>query len=189
MQLVAGAGAGDLGKAMNRALDLAAFAVAREKGAVESVREVYTGTAKARAAVAAHVRQWEITGASLDRQIREFAASRAAALGTKMPAVRSASAEEKRAGAAVPALAADIKGKEFSLEASERYKNYIKDHPDAAKELKLTGAHRRSVLNFIDGRRTLAVIRRWAEAETGTEIEMKDLTRYIAFLKAVGWLR
>ena len=189
MQLVVGAGAGDLGRAMNRALDLAAFAVAREKGAVESVRGVYTGSAEARAAVSTHIKQWEITGASLDRQIREFAASRAAALGTKMPSVRSASTEEKRAGAAVPALAADIRGKEFSLEASERYKNYVKDHPDAAKELKLSGAHRRSVLNFIDGKRTLAVIRRWAEAETGAEIEMKDLTLYIAFLKAVGWLR
>ena len=189
MQLVAGAGAGDLGKAMNRALDLAAFAVAREKGAVESVREVYTGSAKARAAVAAYVKQWEITGASLDRQVREFAASRAAALGTKAPAVRAPSAEEKRAGAAVPALAAGVKGKEFSLEGSERYRNYIKDHPEAAKELKLTAAARRSVLNFIDGRRTLAVIRRWAEAETGAEIEMKELARYIAFLKAAGWLR
>ena len=189
MQLVADAGAGDLGKAMNRALDLAAFAVTRERGAVESVREVYSGSDKARAAVAAHIRQWEITGASLQRQVREFAASRAAALGTKAPSVMTPAADEKRAGAAVPVLAADVKGKEFSLEGSERYRSYVKDHPDAVKELKLTGAQRRSVLNFIDGRRTLSVIRRWAQAETGTGIEFGDLARFVAFLKAVGWIK
>lgn len=184
----AGSGDGDLGAAMNRALDLAAFAVAREKGAVESVRDVYTGSAEARAAVAAHVRQWESYGDSLDRHIRELAAGRAAALGTKAPAVRAVSAEEKRAGAAVPALAPGVKGKEFSLEGSERYRAYIKEHPDAAKELKLTVPQRRSVLNFIDGRRTLATIRRWAAAETGTEIDFRELVRYIDFLRAVGWI-
>jgi len=189
MQLVAEAGAGELGAAMNRALDLAAFAVTREKGAVESVRDVYTGSDAARAAVAAHIKQWEAYGAALDRHIREFAASRAAALGTKAPAVlRAASAEERRAGAAVPTLAPGIKGKEFSLEGSERYRAYIKEHPDAAKELKLTGPQRRSVLNFIDGRRTLETIRRWAAAETGTELGFKELARYIDFLRAVGWI-
>jgi len=189
MKIVGEATAADLGKAMNQALNLANFAVTREKGAVESVREIYSGSDEARAAVSAHARQWEIYGASLDRGIREYAVSRAAALGTKAPAVRALGAGERRAGAAVPALAPDVKGREFSLEGSERHRAYVKDHPEAVKEMALSGAQRRSILNFIDGRRTLAVIRRSAEAETGTEIGFQDLARYIDFLKAAGWVR
>ncbi len=189
LQTVTDAEGKDLEKAMNRALNLAALAAAREKGAVESVRDVYSGSDKARAAVAAHVRQWELYGAALERQVKDYAAFRAAALKVKAPAARAMTPEEKKAGVAVPSLAAGVKGKEFTLEQSERYRNYVKDHPDAAKGLKLSPPARRVVLNYIDGRRTLTAIRRSAEAETGTEIDFKDIAAYIDFLKAVGWIK
>jgi len=189
LQIVTDAEAKDLGKAMDRALGLTALATAREWGAVESVREVYSGSEKARALVATHARQWELYGASLERQVRELAALRAAALKTKVPTVRSVPAEEKRAGATVPTLADGIKGQEFSLEQSERYKKYAEAHPAAVKGLKPNMSQRRAVLNYIDGRRTLAEIRRFVEAETGTEIAFGDLSAYIDFLRAVDWLR
>ena len=189
MQIVADAEAKDLDKAMTRALDLAALAAGREKGAVESVRDVYSGSDKARAAVAAHVKQWELYGASLERQVREFAAYRAAALKVKAPAVRPLAPEEKKGGAAVPVLAPGVRGKEFTLEQSERYRNYVKEHPDAVKGLKLSPPQRRVVLNYLDGRRTLTAIRRSVEAETGTEVVFKDLAAYVDFLGAVGWIR
>ncbi len=189
LQMVTDAEAKDLEKAMNRALNLAAFAVAREKGAAESVREIYSSSDKARGLVAAHARQWELYGASLERQIREFAAYRAAALKTKAPSIHALTAEEKKDGAAVPALAPDVKGKEFSLEGSERYRKYAEAHPDAVKGLKLGMSQRRSVLNYIDGHRTLATIRNWVEVETGAEVEFKEFLRYIDFLKAAGWIR
>jgi hypothetical protein len=189
MQIVADADAKGLDKAMTRALDLAALAAGREKGAVESVRDVYSGSDKARAAVAAHVKQWELYGASLERQVREFAAYRAAALKVKAPAVRPLAPEEKKGGAAVPVLAPGVRGKEFTLEQSERYRNYVKEHPDAVKGLKLSPPQRRVVLNYLDGRRTLTAIRRAVEAETGTEVVFKDLAAYVDFLRAVGWIR
>ena len=189
LRMVTDADGKDLEKAMNQALNLAVFAAAREKGAVESVREVYSGSDKARAAVAAHVRQWELYGTSLERQVKDYAAFRAAALKVQAPAVRALTPEEKKAGASVPSLSPDVKGKEFTLEQSERYRNYVKDHPDAVKGLKLGMSPRRAVLNYIDGRRTLTTIRRSVEAETGAEIEFKDLAAYVDFLRAVGWLR
>ena len=189
LQIVTDAEAKDLGKAMERALGLTALATARERGAVESVREVYSGSEKAKALVAAHARQWELYGASLERQVREFAALRAAALETKAPAVRTAPAEERRAGAAVPALADGIKGREFSLEQSERYRKYAEARPDAVKGLKLNMSQRRAVLNYIDGRRTLAEIRRFVEAETGTEMAFADLAAYVDILRAVDWIK
>jgi hypothetical protein len=187
LQIVTDADAKDLEKAMNRALNLAAFAAAREAGAVESVRDIYSGSDKARVLVAAQVKQWQLYGAGLEVQIKRFAEYRAAELKAKPPAARVATAAEKKAGAAVPALVPDVRGKEFSLEGSERYKTYAAAHPDAVKGLKLGLAQRRSVLNYIDGRRTLATIRTWVEAETGADIDFQDFLRYIDFLKAVGW--
>lgn len=189
LRTVTAAEAKDLEGAVDQALNLASLAAAREKGAVESVREIYSGSEAARAAVAAHVKQWELYGAALERQIREYAACRAAALKVKAPAVRAVSPEEKRGGAAVPALGPGVRGKEFTLEQSERYRNYVKEHPDAAQGLKLSPPQRRAVLNWIDGRRTLTTIRRSVEAETGAGIDFKDLAAYIDFLKSVGWLK
>jgi aminopeptidase YwaD len=189
LQVVTEAGAEDLERAMDRALGLAALAAARERGAVESVREVYSGSDRARALVAAESRQWELYGAALARHIREFAAYRAAALGRKPPAGRAAAAAERRGGAAVPALADGVKGREFSLEQSERYRKYAEARPDEVKGLKLTPPVRRVVLNYIDGRRTLAEIRVFAEAETGREVAFEDLAGFVSFLRAVGWLR
>jgi len=188
LQIVADAEAKDLEKAMNRALNLAAFAAAREAGAVESVRDVYSSSDKARGLVAAQVKQWQFYGAGLETQIKRFAAYRAAELKTKPPAVWVATAAEKKAGAAVPALAPGVRGKEFSLEGSDRYKTYAAAHPDPVKGLKLGLAQRRSVLNYIDGRRTLATIRNCVEAETGADIDFQDFLRYTDFLKAVGWI-
>ncbi|MBP1661012.1 MAG: hypothetical protein H6P95_2204, partial [Candidatus Aminicenantes bacterium] len=75
------------------------------------------------------------------------------------------------------------------LEQSERYKKYVEAHPDAVKGLKLNPPQRRAVLNYIDGRRTLAVIARRVEAETGTEIAFGDVAAYVRFLRAAGWIR
>ena len=189
MRLLTEAGAADLGKASNLALGLVELAAAREKGAVESVREIYTGSERARTAVAAHLGQWDLYGASLARQVRETAAARAAVLKVKAPAGRTVTAEEKKEGGTVPALADGVKGREFSLEQSERYKKYVEAHPDAVKGLKLNPPQRRAVLNYIDGRRTLAVIARRVEAETGTEIAFGDVAAYVRFLGAAGWIR
>jgi hypothetical protein len=188
LQIVTDAETKDLEKAMNRALNLAAFAAAREAGAVESIRDVYSDSGKARGLVAAQLKQWQLYGAGLEAQIKRFAVYRAAELKTKPPAVRVAAAAEKKAGTAVPVLAPDVRGKEFSLEGSDRYKTYAAAHADAVKGLNLSVSQRRSVLNYIDGRRTLATIRNWAEAETGADIDFQDFLRYIDFLKAVGWI-
>jgi hypothetical protein len=189
MRLVGEAGAEELARAAEQAAALVELAAAREKEAVESVRKVWSGSDRARTAVAEHVRQWELYGAALERQVRELAGGRAAALGVPAPVRKNATAEERRLGAAVPELAADVRGREFALEQSEGYKKYVEAHPDAVKGLKLGPPVRRVVLNYIDGRRTLAVIRRRIEAETGVPVALRDLADHIAFLRAVGWLR
>ncbi len=188
LQMIAGADAKGLQGALDRALNLARFATAREAAAVKSVEEIHSGSAKAAELVAVHAKQWELYGAALESQISKAAAFRAAQLKVKAPAPSPVSAQEKRVGAVVPSLKGDVKYKEFSLEGSERYRKYVEANPEALKGLKIAAGQRRAVLNHIDGKRTLPVIRRNAEAETGTDIDFGEFLKYIDFLRAVGWI-
>jgi hypothetical protein len=187
MQLLAEADAAGLQRAFERALNLVAFAATREAAAVRSVEEVHSGSAAARKLVATHLEQWKLAGAALESQVRRFAAFRAAELKTKSLAPRAVSAEEKRMGPSVPALAPDVKGREFQLESSDRYKKYAEANPEALKALKITPAQRRAVLNYIDGRRTLSTIRDWVEAETGTDLAFADLLSFIRALADITY--
>ncbi|MFO7734426.1 MAG: M28 family peptidase [Candidatus Aminicenantes bacterium] len=187
LQMLVEADSAGLQRAFERALDLTAFAVTREAEAVRSVEEVYSGSAAARRDVAAHLDQWKLYGAGLESQVRKSAAARAGELKVKAPTERAVTAEEKRSGSSVPALAPDVKGREFQLESSDRYKKFAEANSEALKALMITPAQRRAVLNYIDGRRTLSTIRSWVEAETGTDLAFADLLSFIHALADISY--
>ncbi len=179
----------DLQKALDEALNLVSFSVTREAGAVGSVEDIYSGSKKAQEVLALHLKQWDLYGASLENQIRQVAAFRAAQLNLSPPAPTPPAQEEKPYTRLIPDLHPDVRAKEFSLERSEMYGKYVEAHPDALKDLKLSSSQRRSILNFINGRLPLTTIRKWAGAETGTTISFEAFLRYIRFLEAVGWIQ
>ena len=76
-----------------RALNLVRFAAKREMGAIGSIDGISTGSAAARAAVAARLKQWELYAAGLRSQVLGYAAVRAKALGS-----RRSAGEPKAAG-------------------------------------------------------------------------------------------
>jgi hypothetical protein len=122
-------------------------------------------------------------------------AARAADLGLKVPSSAQPTALEKQFARTTVLLQPDVRGKEFSLEGSERYKKYLEKNPDAAKALKLTMPQRRAILNYINARTpnpfgtaSALTVRDRAEAETGTLIDFQDFVRFLEFLKAVGWV-
>ena len=172
-----------------RALRLVDLAASREKEAVSSVRDVFSGTPEAGRLVAAREAQLELYRKSLAADVMAYANLRARQLGA--PDIRPASPDklERQRGAEVPALAPDVRGQEFSMEASDRYKKYIEKTPDALKDLKLDPAQRRAVLNYIDGRRSAAVIRDRVAGETDRDVDFAALMRYLDVLKAAGWTR
>ncbi len=195
MRLITSADAKTLAEASNLALKLVDLAASREAAAVRSVEDVYSGTAAARRLVAGQLKQWELYRAGLRSVVTGGVAGRAAELGLKAPTPAAPTALEKRYAKTTVSLQPDVRGKEFSLEGSERYKKYLEKSPDAAKALKLTMPQRRAVLNYISARTpnpfgptSAATVRDRAEAETGTAIDFQEFVRYLEFLKAVGWI-
>jgi len=195
VRLVTEADAKTLATASDLALKSIDLAASREAAAVRSVEDVYSGSAAARRLVAGQLKQWELYRAGLRALVTGSVAARAADLGLKVPSSARLTELEKRFATTRVLLQPDVRGKEFSLEGSERYKKYLEKNPDAAKALKLTMPQRRAVLNYINARTpnpygpaSALTIRDRAEAETGTPIDFQDFVRYLEFLKAVGWV-
>jgi hypothetical protein len=200
LALVEQADAVSLEAATARALLVADFAADREIGALRSIDEIATGSATAKRAVDNKVQQWELYRAGLKQQIAGFSRLRATQLepaGTpaaKSVAKPAAPAAKPKATvaiqglAAVPALTVAVRGKEFSLTAWPAYAAYVKEHPDAVKALGLTPQQATSILNYVNGKRSIQKIRDAVVGETGRDVSVEAVQGYLQLLKQVGWL-
>ena len=88
----------------------------------------------------------------------------------------------------MPAIHPDVRGREFSLNAWERYTQYMKEHPDALKALGLTPPQAQAILNWVNGRRSVALIRRNVAAERGEDVSYAAVAGYLEVLRTVGWI-
>jgi hypothetical protein len=188
--------AAGLEAAAARAALVADFAVDREVGALRSIDEISTGSDAARRTIENKVQQWELYRVGLKQQVAGFARLRQTQLSPaagQAPA-RSASpakaskAQRSVAPAFTPALAPEVKGKEFSLQAWPKYSAYLKEHPDALKALGLTPQLASSILNYVNGRRPVQKIRDTVVGETGREVTVDAVRGYLEILKTVGWV-
>jgi len=178
----------DLQDAFKKASLLVDLATSREAGAISSTREIYTASQKAQNLVNSYQGQWKAYQKALNQQLEEFAALKAKQLKVDAPQKPQPSAEEIANRKVFPAIHPDVKAREFSLERSDLYKDYLEKNPDAVKVIKISGTHRRMSLNYINGKRSISEIRRWVTAETGRDLELSKLVAYLTFLKTIGWI-
>ena len=171
-----------------RALTLVSFAVDREIGAIRSIDEISTGSAAARTVVSDRVQQWELYRAGLKAQVLGYAKLKADRFKVKPPVEVKPGPLELKFEAVVPAIHPNVKGKEFSLGASEAYGKHMKENPDAVKKLGLTPAQASQVLNFVNGRRSILKIRHAVSAVTGQDAPLQGVADYLALLKGFNWI-
>ena len=177
-----------LAAAVNRAMNLAQFACGREAEAVTSIQDIYSGSSPAGQLVNNYKAQWEMYGKSLGGQILSYGRLRAALLKVADLQPPAPDKLEKQYANVVPSLRPDVKGKEFSMESSDRYKKYLDKNPDALKVANFDMGQRRFVLNYINGQRSVVKIRNSVAAETGRDVDFNTLVKFLEFLKAVGWI-
>jgi aminopeptidase YwaD len=191
--------AAGLDAASARSALVADFAVDREIGALRTIDEVSTGSEAAKRAVENKVQQWELYRAGLRQQMAGFARLRQAQLAPAAgralrpaepprPAKPKPGAGPGSSAAAIPALAAAVKGLEFSLQSWPKYAAYMKEHPDALKALGLTPQQATSILNYVNGRRSIQKIRDTVVGETGRDLTTDAVRGYLELLKTVGWV-
>jgi aminopeptidase YwaD len=182
--------AGPLGlaAALGRASNLLDLALEREEGALASLADIASGSSEAKGILAFRTEQWRGYARDIRGLVESTARLRAVRLGIAPPARPAPTALERKWAAVVPVVTDKVKGREFWVEASPSYREYVKAHPDAVRAIALGWGERRALVDFIDGRRSVAVIRARAEAETGTDIPLDKAVAYIEMLKDIGWL-
>ncbi|MCP4725783.1 MAG: M28 family peptidase, partial [bacterium] len=172
----------------DRAFDLIDLALKREIGALESIEEIYTRSEEAQKLLNNRITQWDMYKELLHSQLIDYAKLIAKQQNVKAPKKPKLTSLEKRYNKVFPAIHPDVQARDFSLSGNTRYMNYLNENPDAVKELNIGRAHSRSILNFINGKNSIAEIRDHVSAETGVEIQLEIVVRYIEILKAVQWI-
>jgi hypothetical protein len=187
LAMVDAADAQSIQQSVQAAVNVVNAAIEREVGALESIREIYTGSADAEAAVSDRVTQWELYREALHDQVMGYGQLRAERMGTRGPTIALPGEQEQRYAAVVFELHPDVRGQQFSLNASESYRSYMEANPEAMSNLGLSSTQARQILNFLDGTRSVTQIRNRVAATTNTEIDVEQVAGYLEILEAVGW--
>jgi len=181
--------ADDLGAAMARAVNLVRFAAQREIEALESIEDMYSGSVEATRLVRERIIQWYRYKYSLTDLMVEFAGVRAEGLGVSAPRQARQTRLEQEYSRIMPALHPDVAAKEFSLNSFGPYREYLETNPDALREIDFgSNAAARFVLNYLNGERSITLIRDSVAAETGSDISLEAIFDYLELLKEVGWV-
>ncbi len=178
----------NLATELGRALNLVDYGAQREIGALRSIEDMYTGSAVAKAAVADRIQQWLLYRAALRSQVMGYARLKAAQLGGQAPEEPSAGAVERKYQAIRPVIASSVQGREFQLTANEAYSRHLKEHPDALKSMGMTTQQAAAVLNYVDGKRSIAEIRNAGAGELDEEVSLAGVVAYLELLKKVSWV-
>jgi hypothetical protein len=171
-----------------KAFNLAGFAVEREIGALRSLMEICSGSDSAVQKIEDRIKQWEYYGEGLGEQILKFGTLKASKLDVEAPKKPELTDEEIQYSKVFPDYDSDVKGVEFNLERTDRYREYVKENADVVKKLKLNRYQQRSIQNFINGCRSITIIRNNVIADTGRDLSFEQLAGYLEFLKTLNWL-
>jgi hypothetical protein len=182
------ADAKNLGTETSQALSLMDFGAGREIGALRSIEDVFSGSPAARQTVAGKSRQWELYRNALRTQVLQYAQSRAVQLGVAVPTEPAPDSMQRTYEKTVFAIAPAVKGRQFDLAASDKYGQYMKEHPDALKTLGITSRQATTILNYVNGKRSIAEIGTCVAGELDEDVPRKGIAGYLELLRSVGWL-
>jgi hypothetical protein len=176
--------ADDPSVAAARAANIIEAAVGRERDALVSVGDVYTGSSQARELLHRELVAWDSYGEALTRFILETAAQDTPG-GIELP---EPSQEELAFDLLIPRLAPGIRGRETSMGRFGPAQEYFQEDPAVISDIGLSNAQTQQIQNFVNGERSVLTIRNRVEAATGQPLTASQVARYVEILVEVGWL-
>ena len=171
-----------------QAARLVAYGAGRELAAIRSIEDVFSGSAAARRTVDDRAREWELYRTALSTLVLEHAKSRAGRLNLPPPAEPQPEPLQQKCQRVVPAFAGFVKGREFDLLRHEKYQRYMKEHPDALKPLGISSRQAATLLNYVNGQRSIADIWASVASELDEDVPLRGVVSYLGLLKEIGWL-
>jgi hypothetical protein len=142
----------------------------------------YSGSAVAKKAVD----EREAYRVALRALVGECAKKRAASLNLSAPTEPQPDEFRRKCERVVPAIAASVKGREFDLARHGKYERYMKTHPDALKPLGITPRQATLILNYVNGRRSIAEIWAGVAGEMDQDLRLVWPARWIRISPCAG---
>ncbi len=176
----------NLAPEIEQALRLVTYGATREVGALRTIEDIYTGSDTAKQTVEAKVRQWELYQSALHTQVLEYGKVRAARLNVAAPQASAPDELQQECQRMTPTIAPSLKGREFNLLGSEKYNQYLKEHPEALKTLGITSAQAATILNYVNGRRSVAQIATCVAGQLDEAVLLPGVLGYVELLASVG---
>jgi hypothetical protein len=161
-----------------------AAATKRELDAVASIRDIYSGSARATELVDARMAEWEAYGSSLGDYLLKAAEAR----GLDGAVLPTPTTEESRYLQVVPRLAPGIRAVETSLNGYPPMRAYLQEHPDALEMTGLSRGLQSQVQSFINGERSVTSILFWVRGVTGEMVSLDQVLGFLGILEEVGWI-
>jgi len=176
----------DLASETEQALQLVTYGAIREIGALRTIEDIYSGSGAAKQTVEAKVCQWDLYLRALRTQVLDYAKLRASQLNVPAPPVSPPDELQQKCERMTPVIAASLKGREFNLLGSEKYGQYLKEHPDALKTLGITPAQAATILNYVNGRRSVAQIATCVAGQLDEAVPLPGVLGYVELLASAG---
>lgn len=166
---------------MLQAWAILSAALRRETDALRSVGAIHTGSAAADGLVETRVKEWDAYTGALGRWLVAAAEARGLA-GARLPD------PESRQRNVIPRLAQGIHGVETALGRFTPYTQWVASHPGEVEALGLSRGQATQILNFVDGKRSVADILGWVRGVTGEPTTLEQVEGYLGILREVGWI-
>ena len=171
-----------------QALRIVTWGAGRERAAMRSIAEISSGSEGAKSVLDTRERQWESYAATLRTHVLQYARARAEQLRTQAPVETQPDEWQQKYQAVIPAVAPAIKGQQFDLATHDKYQQAVKAHPEVLKGLALSRQQSTAILNYVNGRRSVAEICDSVAADLDENVRRESVVGYLELLRSVEWL-
>jgi hypothetical protein len=171
-----------------QALRIVTWSANRERAALRSIAEISSGSQAADSVLDTRERQWESYAAALRTHVLQYARARADQLHAQAPAEPQTDSWQQKYQTVIPAIAPAVKGQQFALAACDKYQQAVKARPEVLKALALSRQQSTAILNYVNGRRSIAEICDSVAADLNEDVPRESVVGYLDLLRTVDWL-
>lgn len=170
-----------------RARHIVKISADRELNALESIKDIYTGSAIALETLELSLASWINYRELMLKHINELSRARAGELGVPGKSL-TAVKPDKKTGSVIPAIAQSVQYNTFSAGSYKPLQDFIKQNPDSDLSKFASSGDARTLMNYINGKLDLSEIILYADIYGGKKINPELVFDFIALLKDLGYL-
>ena len=70
----------------------------------------------------------------------------------------------------------------------DRAQTYFQEHPGILRDVGVSNQQTQQIMNYVNGQRSVYTIRNRVAAQTGEDLTVDQVARYLEILEEIGWI-